>query len=74
MLSSANTGANQSSIVGFLLVVTISGSLVAYLGEFSEPHPESTSHSCLSVQLSAGRWLALEYQYNVYSNHLIVML
>ena len=73
MLSSANTGANQSSIVVFLLVETISGSLVAYWGEFSKPHPESTSHSCLSVQLSAGRWLALEHLY-VYNKHLIVML
>ena len=67
MLSSANTVANQSSIVVFLQVETISGSLVAYWGEFSKPHPESTSRSCLSVQLSAERWLALEYLYNMYT-------
>ena len=63
MLSSANTGANQSSIAEFPPVATISGSLVAYSGGLSKPHPESTSHSCLSVRLSAGRWLALEYLY-----------
>ena len=70
MLSSANTGANQSSNVEFPPVGTISGSLVAYWGEFSKPHPESTSRSYLSVQLSAGRWLALEHLY-VYSIHLV---
>ena len=69
MLSQANAGANQSSIVEFPPVGTISGSLVAYWGRLSKPHPESTSHSCLLAQLSAGRWLALEHLH-VHSTHL----
>ena len=61
MLSSANAVANQSSIVVFPPVETISGSLVAYWDEFSKPHPENTSPSFLSIQLSTGRWSGLEH-------------
>ena len=60
MLSLANAVANQSSIVVFLPVETISGSLVAYWDELSKPHPENTSPSFLSIQLSTGRRLGLE--------------
>ena len=60
MLSSANAVANQSSIVVFPPVGTISGSLVAYWDEFSKPHPENTSRSCFLIQLSTGRWSGLE--------------
>ena len=70
MLSSANAGANQSSIVVFPPVETISGSLVARWGELSKPHPESTSPSFPRAPLSVGRWLALEYLY-AYSKHLV---
>ena len=61
MLSSANAVANQSSIVEFPLVDMIFGSLVAYWDESSKPHQENTSPSFLSIQLSTGRWLELEY-------------
>ena len=69
MLSLANAVAYQSSIVVFPPVETISGSLVAYWGELSKPHPECTNRSFLSIQLSTGRWLGLEYLCTI--NHIV---